>query len=74
MLCTRPALCHELLSKPVSCNILLTAYKEFMEDAVTRSTAYEWVRLYSLFIVGRFGVMLSLQCVIVFPAMLVVYS
>ena len=45
MLGSRPSLCQKLLGNKDTCKMLLTAYKDFMDDAVTRSAAFEWVSL-----------------------------
>lgn len=46
MLCSRPTLGKLLLSNPDTCKMLLTAYNHFMEDAINRKSAFEWVSRY----------------------------
>ncbi|XP_067931599.1 integrator complex subunit 1-like [Watersipora subatra] len=42
VLCSRSSLRKQLFANKEICKLLLTAYSNFMEDAVTRTVAYEW--------------------------------
>jgi len=43
MLCSRPALCNQLLSHSETYDMLILSFKHFTEDAIARKSAFEWV-------------------------------
>ncbi|KAF6032449.1 INTS1 [Bugula neritina] len=42
MLCSRPALCNQLLSHSETYDMLILSFKHFTEDAIARKSAFEW--------------------------------